>query len=133
MQNIIDDMKRLGLPCDNITYTSDYFPQLKECGERLIKAGEWSHLGLLFIGSVQGGACGTEGSDCVRLAAPFRLATPLGSRAQHAQVLTVPRLRHIGCNFHQLYCLTAGHMYRDDTGCYFQQLWLSGCRPHVRG
>ena len=33
------DMQRLGLPVDNITYTSDYFEQLKECGERLIKAG----------------------------------------------------------------------------------------------
>ncbi|KAI7845298.1 hypothetical protein COHA_001141 [Chlorella ohadii] len=39
VENIIADMKRLGLPCDAITYTSDYFPQLKECGERLIKAG----------------------------------------------------------------------------------------------
>ncbi|PRW45405.1 glutamyl-tRNA synthetase isoform A [Chlorella sorokiniana] len=39
VENIIADMKRLGLPCDAITYTSDYFPQLKDCGERLIKAG----------------------------------------------------------------------------------------------
>lgn len=43
VENIIADMKRLGLPCDAITYTSDYFPQLKDCGERLIKAGEWRH------------------------------------------------------------------------------------------
>jgi len=46
VENIIADMKRLGLPCDAITYTSDYFPQLKECGERLIKAGEgWALVG----------------------------------------------------------------------------------------
>lgn len=40
VENIIADIKRLGLRYDRITYTSDYFPQLKECGERLIQAGE---------------------------------------------------------------------------------------------
>ncbi|PSC73885.1 glutamyl-tRNA synthetase [Micractinium conductrix] len=39
VENIIADIQRLGLRYDKITYTSDYFPQLKECGERLIKAG----------------------------------------------------------------------------------------------
>ena len=39
MENIIADIHRLGLRFDKLTYTSDYFPQLKECGERMIKAG----------------------------------------------------------------------------------------------
>ncbi|KAF8056743.1 glutamate--tRNA ligase [Scenedesmus sp. PABB004] len=37
--NIIRDMTALGLRYDTITYTSDYFPQMLELGERLIKAG----------------------------------------------------------------------------------------------
>lgn len=32
-------LKDLGLRFDKITYTSDYFPQLLEIGEKLIKAG----------------------------------------------------------------------------------------------
>jgi glutamyl-tRNA synthetase len=40
VENIIADIQRLGLRYDRITYTSDYFTQLKECGERLIRAGE---------------------------------------------------------------------------------------------
>ncbi|KAL4855849.1 Glutamate--tRNA ligase [Chlorella vulgaris] len=39
VESIIADIKRLGLRHEPVTYTSDYFPQLKECGERLIKAG----------------------------------------------------------------------------------------------
>ena len=39
VENIIADIGRLGLRYERITYTSDYFPQLKECGERLIRAG----------------------------------------------------------------------------------------------
>ncbi len=32
-------MRDLGLRFERITYTSDYFPQLLDLGERLIKAG----------------------------------------------------------------------------------------------
>jgi glutamyl-tRNA synthetase len=39
VENIINDIKRLGLRFEQITYTSDYFPQLVECAERLINAG----------------------------------------------------------------------------------------------
>ncbi|KAL4439440.1 hypothetical protein ABPG77_008769 [Micractinium sp. CCAP 211/92] len=39
VENIIADIQRLGLRFEKISYTSDYFPQLKECGERMIKAG----------------------------------------------------------------------------------------------
>lgn len=39
VDSIIADIKRLGLKFETITYTSDYFPQLMECAERLIKAG----------------------------------------------------------------------------------------------
>lgn len=39
VENIIDDIRRLGLKFDTITYTSDYFPQLFDLAERLIKAG----------------------------------------------------------------------------------------------
>ena len=42
--SIVDDMGRLGLRFDGITYTSDYFPQLKDCGERLIRAGACARL-----------------------------------------------------------------------------------------
>lgn len=39
VENIINDCKSLGLQYEKITYTSDYFPQLFECGERMIKSG----------------------------------------------------------------------------------------------
>jgi len=39
VDNIINDIKRLGLVFENITYTSDYFPQLVDLAERLIRAG----------------------------------------------------------------------------------------------
>ena len=39
VENIIADIQRLGLRFEKISYTSDYVPQLKECGERMIKAG----------------------------------------------------------------------------------------------
>ncbi|KAF5833287.1 tRNA synthetases class I, catalytic domain-containing protein [Dunaliella salina] len=39
VDNIIKDIKDLGLTFEKITYTSDYFPQLLDMGERLIKAG----------------------------------------------------------------------------------------------
>eukprot|EP00775_Hariotina_reticulata_P007441 gene7441-7651_t len=39
VENIIKDMQSLGLKYDTITYTSDYFPQMLDLGERLIKAG----------------------------------------------------------------------------------------------
>ncbi|WPT11556.1 Glutamate--tRNA ligase, cytoplasmic [Picochlorum sp. SENEW3] len=39
VENIIEDCKRLKLRYQKITYTSDYFPQLFECADRMIKAG----------------------------------------------------------------------------------------------
>lgn len=39
VENILDDIARLGLKYEKVTYTSDYFPQLVECAERLILAG----------------------------------------------------------------------------------------------
>uniref|UniRef100_A0A383W857 glutamate--tRNA ligase n=1 Tax=Tetradesmus obliquus TaxID=3088 RepID=A0A383W857_TETOB len=39
VENIIKDMQTLGLQYKTITYTSDYFPQMLDLGERLIKAG----------------------------------------------------------------------------------------------
>uniref|UniRef100_A0A7S0WYI8 glutamate--tRNA ligase n=1 Tax=Chlamydomonas leiostraca TaxID=1034604 RepID=A0A7S0WYI8_9CHLO len=40
VENIVKDIQDLGLRYDKITYTSDYFPQLLDMGERLIKAGQ---------------------------------------------------------------------------------------------
>ena len=34
---IVADIARLGLKYDKITYTSDYFPQMLECAQRMIK------------------------------------------------------------------------------------------------
>jgi glutamyl-tRNA synthetase len=39
VDSIIADSQKLGLRYEKITYTSDYFPQLFECAERMIKAG----------------------------------------------------------------------------------------------
>jgi glutamyl-tRNA synthetase len=39
VQNIIKDMADLGLKYEKLTYTSDYFPQMLDLGDRLIKAG----------------------------------------------------------------------------------------------
>eukprot|EP00201_Polytomella_parva_P009213 CAMPEP_0175064070 /NCGR_PEP_ID=MMETSP0052_2-20121109/15117_1 /TAXON_ID=51329 ORGANISM="Polytomella parva, Strain SAG 63-3" /NCGR_SAMPLE_ID=MMETSP0052_2 /ASSEMBLY_ACC=CAM_ASM_000194 /LENGTH=719 /DNA_ID=CAMNT_0016330357 /DNA_START=184 /DNA_END=2343 /DNA_ORIENTATION=+ len=39
VENILKDIADLGLKYDRLTYTSDYFPQLLEIGERLIKKG----------------------------------------------------------------------------------------------
>lgn len=39
VENIITDSKGLGLRYEKITYTSDYFPQIFDCCERMIKAG----------------------------------------------------------------------------------------------
>lgn len=39
VDSIISDSKKLGLRYEKITYTSDYFPQIFECAERMIKAG----------------------------------------------------------------------------------------------
>jgi glutamyl-tRNA synthetase len=39
VENILKDIADLGLKYDKLTYTSDYFPQLLDVGERLIKAG----------------------------------------------------------------------------------------------
>lgn len=39
VQSIITDIHRLGLKHEPITYTSDYFPQMQEMAELLIKAG----------------------------------------------------------------------------------------------
>lgn len=39
VENIIEDIKRLGLRFEKITYTSDYFPELVDCAIRHIKAG----------------------------------------------------------------------------------------------
>jgi hypothetical protein len=78
VENIIADIHRLGLRFEKITYTSDYFPQLKECGERMIKAGERMcdtvGAGRLAVGGlfcvkecgermIEAGACGRAGKD----------------------------------------------------------------------
>eukprot|EP00195_Chlamydomonas_chlamydogama_P010601 CAMPEP_0202902822 /NCGR_PEP_ID=MMETSP1392-20130828/17067_1 /ASSEMBLY_ACC=CAM_ASM_000868 /TAXON_ID=225041 /ORGANISM="Chlamydomonas chlamydogama, Strain SAG 11-48b" /LENGTH=734 /DNA_ID=CAMNT_0049589629 /DNA_START=191 /DNA_END=2395 /DNA_ORIENTATION=- len=39
VENILKDVADLGLKYEKLTYTSDYFPQLLDMGERLIKAG----------------------------------------------------------------------------------------------
>lgn len=39
VENIITDIQSLGLKPEKITYTSDYFPQLQDVTEKLIKAG----------------------------------------------------------------------------------------------
>ena len=39
VDSIVADIARLGLRYEKITYTSDYFPQLMECAERLIRWG----------------------------------------------------------------------------------------------
>ena len=39
VESIISDSKKLGLRYEKITYTSDYFPQIFDCAERMIKAG----------------------------------------------------------------------------------------------
>lgn len=39
VDSIISDSKKLGLRYEKITYTSDYFPQIFECAERMIRAG----------------------------------------------------------------------------------------------
>eukprot|EP00798_Chlamydomonas_sp_ICE-L_P023367 gene23367-30628_t len=40
VENILIDMADLGLKYDKLTHTSDYFPQLMEIGEKLIKTGD---------------------------------------------------------------------------------------------
>ena len=39
MESILADSKRLGAEIDKVTYTSNYFPQMLDLAERLIKAG----------------------------------------------------------------------------------------------
>lgn len=39
MESILSDSKVLGAEVDKVTYTSNYFPQLLDLAERLIKAG----------------------------------------------------------------------------------------------
>lgn len=39
VENILKDMADLGLKWDKLSYTSDYFPQLLDIGERLIRSG----------------------------------------------------------------------------------------------
>lgn len=39
VESIVADLRTLGLKFETITYTSDYFPQLRELGERLVRAG----------------------------------------------------------------------------------------------
>lgn len=39
VENILKDIRDLGLRHDKVTYTSDYFPQMLELAEKLIKAG----------------------------------------------------------------------------------------------
>ncbi len=39
VENIMADVKTLGLRFAQLTYTSDYFPQLADLTRRLIKAG----------------------------------------------------------------------------------------------
>ena len=37
--SIVEDMKRLGIKIDHITHTSDYFKEIYESAEKLIKLG----------------------------------------------------------------------------------------------
>ena len=39
VENILADVKDLGISYQRVTYTSDYFPQLLDLAERLIRAG----------------------------------------------------------------------------------------------
>lgn len=39
VENILADVKALGISYQRVTYTSDYFPQLLDLAERLIRAG----------------------------------------------------------------------------------------------
>ena len=39
VENILADIKTLGLRHEQVTYTSDYFPQLLDVGRRLVRAG----------------------------------------------------------------------------------------------
>eukprot|EP00955_Chlamydomonas_euryale_P026903 283396-Chlamydomonas_euryale.AAC.2 len=39
VENILQDIQDLGLKWDRLTYTSDYFPELLDIGEALIKTG----------------------------------------------------------------------------------------------
>lgn len=39
VESILEDSKRLGADIDKVTYTSNYFPQMLDLAERLIKAG----------------------------------------------------------------------------------------------
>lgn len=39
VESILADINRLGLRYEKLSHASDYFPQVLECGERLIKAG----------------------------------------------------------------------------------------------
>jgi len=39
VESILADCKKLGADIDKVTYTSNYFPQLLDLAERLIKAG----------------------------------------------------------------------------------------------
>lgn len=94
VENIIADMQRLGLPCDAITYTSDYFPQLKDCGERLIRAG-----------AGRAGRSSTLGRPLrSRCPAPRSWLRPAGK--PRGPLPALPRS-----------CLhpPAGHLYADDT------------------
>jgi glutamyl-tRNA synthetase len=39
VESILADCEKLGAEIDKVTYTSNYFPQLLDLAERLIKAG----------------------------------------------------------------------------------------------
>ncbi len=39
MESILADSKTLGAEIDKVTYTSNYFPEMLDLAERLIKAG----------------------------------------------------------------------------------------------
>ena len=39
VEQILKDVAALGVKYDKLSYTSDFFPQLADCAERLIKLG----------------------------------------------------------------------------------------------
>ena len=130
--SIIDDMRRLGLRFDTITYTSDYFAQLKDCGERLIRAGArvcaWPRPVVWAYTRVGGGGGGGDELACLAPAqalrpAPclFTFSPPLSalhpcctaSTARQNKPLPATSYPHLTCPSPRPAC--AGHLYADDT------------------
>ena len=39
VENILQDVASLGVQYERLTYTSDYFPQMQACADKLLQAG----------------------------------------------------------------------------------------------